>query len=279
MSWSPGRDHLAAEQIRPAVRVASGSRARAARGRGARASTGSFSVSTRWNSSVAVEPSTRFASPGSCTPGSCDEDAVEALALHDGFRDAELVDAVAQRERVLLDREVLALAQRGLASSFTMKPERPSTCAGSIVKPARELAELDQLIAGVEPANDLLGAGEIAGLDDRTWSPSFTTRRSLRMFAVAQLRAQVGLVRREVLVESRKRGRPGRGSALRRAGRGRAPSASGRRPAGTSACASASVNATTLFGSAFAKNFVAAQLIAGRLEADHRSLVVERERR
>ena len=42
------------------------------------------------------------------------EDAVEALPLHDGFGDAELVHAIAQRQRVLLDREVLPLADRGL---------------------------------------------------------------------------------------------------------------------------------------------------------------------
>ena len=46
--------------------------------------------------------------------GQLDEDAVESLALHDGFGHAELVDAIAQRQRVLLDREVLALADRGL---------------------------------------------------------------------------------------------------------------------------------------------------------------------
>ena len=43
-----------------------------------------------------------------------DEDAVEALALHDGLGHAELVDAVAQRHRVLLDREILPFADRRL---------------------------------------------------------------------------------------------------------------------------------------------------------------------
>ena len=73
--------------------------------------------------------------------GQLDEDAVEALALHDGFGDAELVDAIAQRQRVLLDREVLALADRRF--------REPHVEAGTAVdlravddEPARELAEL-----------------------------------------------------------------------------------------------------------------------------------------
>src|SRR5262245_66346340 len=39
-----------------------------------------------------------------------DEDAVEALPLHDGLCNAELVDAIAQRHGVLLDRKILTLA-------------------------------------------------------------------------------------------------------------------------------------------------------------------------
>ena len=79
------------------------------------ASNASFSWSTRRNSSVAVEPSMPSPSRRILDAGQLDEDAVEALALHDGLGHAELVDAVAQRQRVLLDREVLALADRGLA--------------------------------------------------------------------------------------------------------------------------------------------------------------------
>ena len=39
-----------------------------------------------------------------------DENPVEALPLHDGLGDADRVHAIAQRQRVLLDREVLPLA-------------------------------------------------------------------------------------------------------------------------------------------------------------------------
>ena len=51
-----------------------------------------------------------FTSAEFCTPGSCTDDAVEALALHDGLGYAELVDAVAQRGDVGGDGEVAALA-------------------------------------------------------------------------------------------------------------------------------------------------------------------------
>ncbi len=79
-------------------------------------------MSTRWNSSVAVEPSTRFACAGILHARQLDEDPVEALPLHDGLRDAELVHAIAQRERVLLDREVLPLFDRGLGVRRILKP-------------------------------------------------------------------------------------------------------------------------------------------------------------
>src|SRR5690606_35693496 len=47
------------------------------------------------------------------------ENAVEALALHDGLGDAELVDTATQRDRVLLDREVLPLADHRLGRPYT----------------------------------------------------------------------------------------------------------------------------------------------------------------
>ena len=57
--------------------------------------------------------------------GQLDEDAVEALALHDGFGDAELVDAVAQRHRFCW----IAKSWRSRIAdsvSCTLNPGRPS---------------------------------------------------------------------------------------------------------------------------------------------------------
>src|SRR5690606_28513295 len=90
------------------------------------------------------------------------ENAIEALALHDGLGHAELVDAVTQRDYVLLDREVLPLADHRLG--------RPYPEPG----PAADLRALDdqplgqrELLRLVEVANDLLGTGEIVGILQR----------------------------------------------------------------------------------------------------------------
>ncbi len=76
-----------------------------------------------------MEPSTRFACAGILHARQLDENPVEALPLHDGLGDADRVHAIAQRERVLLDREILPLVDRGFGVSRTVKPCRPSMSA------------------------------------------------------------------------------------------------------------------------------------------------------
>src|SRR5687767_4814414 len=88
--------------------------------------------------------------------GQLDQNAVEPLPLDHCLGDAELIDAVAQGHGVLLNREILALANRGLGE---LHDETGAAIDGPALddEAARELAELQQLIAGVERANDLLG--------------------------------------------------------------------------------------------------------------------------
>ena len=159
-------------------------------------------MSTRWNSSVAVEPSTRFAVAGILDAGQLDEDAVEALPLHDGLGHAELVDAIAQRHGVLLDREILALANRGLGQPH-VEPGPAVDLRAVDDEPARELTELQELVAGVERANDLLGAVHVGRLDDRDLQAGADDADVVADFAFAELRAQVRLVRLEVLRDGR----------------------------------------------------------------------------
>jgi hypothetical protein len=128
------------------------------------------------------------------------EDTVEALPLHDGFRDAELVHAVAQRERVLLNREVLALFERRLGEPQG-EPGAAVDRRRLDVETTRELAELDQLIARVELADDLLGASEVGRLDDSHLERVVRHAQVVADVRLAQLRAQVALVGPEVLAD------------------------------------------------------------------------------
>jgi hypothetical protein len=64
---------------------------------------------------------------------------------------------------------------------------------------ARELPELEQLVAGVESADDLLGAVQITGLDDADVQFRADDADVVTNAALAQLRPQIRLVRGEVL--------------------------------------------------------------------------------
>ena len=131
------------------------------------------------------------------------EDAVQSLPLDNGLRNAELIHAIAQRQRVLLNREILTLAQRGLGEAHA----EPGASAGEGGRlhdqPARHLAELHELIAAVEVPDDLLGALEVRGLDDWDGQPISLDVDVVTDIRLAQLRAQRGLVGAEILLNRR----------------------------------------------------------------------------
>ena len=109
--------------------------------------------------------------------------------------------------------------------SCTLKPGPSVDLVAFDDQPARELAELQQLIAGVERADDLFGAIHVGRLDDRDLQHRADDADVVADVALAELRANVGLVSRQVLPDGLDRGRPGRENARRRADRGRAASA------------------------------------------------------
>src|SRR5690606_30425903 len=97
--------------------------------------------------------------------GQLHEDAVQALALYDRLGHAELVDAVTQCQRVLLDCEILPLADRGLREAHAKAPAVAARERRDL-EAARGLTELEQRIAAIQVADDLLGAREIGLVGD-----------------------------------------------------------------------------------------------------------------
>ena len=134
--------------------------------------------------------------------GQLNQDPVEALALHDGLGDAELVDAIAHRQHVLLDREILTLANRDLSETH-VEPGAPVDLCAVDDQPARELAELEQLIALLELANDLLGTVHVARLGDGYAQIRADDAHVAADVHLAELRPQRALVRLEILRNGR----------------------------------------------------------------------------
>ncbi len=131
------------------------------------------------------------------------EDSVQPLPLDDGLRDAESIHAIAQRQRVLLNREILALAQRGLGKPHAKPGAAAGEGGGIHGQSARHLAELHELIATIEVPDDLLGPVEVRGLDDRDGQLISLDAEVVADVRLAQLRAQRGLVGAEILLNRR----------------------------------------------------------------------------
>ena len=153
------------------------------------ASAASFSVSTRWNSSVAVAPSTRLACAGSCTPGSCTRirstpwRCTTASATPSAFTRLRSVTVFCWIAKSCRSRTAPS-------ESRTLKPCRPSISAGSTIN------RLDVLPSWINwsPLSSFLmicsarvrspGSMIATCSSDRSgFDGSATTRTSLRIFA------------------------------------------------------------------------------------------------
>ena len=181
--------------------------------------------STMRNSRVAVRPMMSLAWATSCTPGSCDHDAVRALLLDHRFGHAQFVDALGQGRDVLLDALFHHALQR-----FRLQRD-------------------DQLQVGA-----VGGVGERAGpafwraSTLRAWSRVAASRKRIstrsptrsmpawRTFCVAQLAADGGLDALDAGFLRPPWRPPAAGSARRRAGPGRGSSAGRAASASTAAC-------------------------------------------
>ncbi len=153
---------------------------------------------------------------GSCTPGELHHDAVRPLLLDDRLGDAQLVDAVAQRLDVLLQRRLLV----GLHHlRLDRRHER--------VRVLLAHGEVGHLL-GEHP----LGRVALAGLAEVDHDAlALAGDPGVADLLVAQVRAHVARVAVDRLALARSSCRPAAGSARRRAGRGRGTWAWRRAPA------------------------------------------------